>query len=118
MKKMLALLAALAMAAVVLAGCGGENVPEETGKADSLKPDTTVTTEPVSLKPDIPGEIYDTGEFRALVPEGWAAFPVKDVFAEEDALDPSCFNIIKEAPAIWICSPSLMSAWITMARIP
>ena len=39
---------------------------------------------------------YDTGKLRALVPEGWAAFPVPDVFADEPGkMKTSCFYIIK-----------------------
>jgi len=45
---------------------------------------------------EITGEIYDTGEVQALVPSGWAAFPVPDVFADEPgSVKSSCFHMIK-----------------------
>lgn len=64
----------------MLVGCHG------TGDTDAaMDTDTEIT-----------GEIYDTGELRALVPDGWAAFPIPDVFADEpDAVKTSCFHIIK-----------------------
>lgn len=72
MKKVLATLLATALCAAMLAGCSG------------------------SGKPKVTGEMYDTGAFRALVPGGWAAFPITDVFSDEHAADTSCFNIIKD----------------------
>ena len=55
-----------------------------------------MSTEPDTTASEITGEIYDTGELRALVPDGWAAFPIPDVFADEpDAVKTSCFHIIK-----------------------
>ena len=45
---------------------------------------------------EIKGNIYDTGEFQALIPEGWEAFPVPDVFSDTaNAVKTSCFYIIK-----------------------
>lgn len=100
MKKVLALLLAAAMCAAALTGCGGGDKPTETEKPGSGKPDTTSTAKPDTSKPEVkapevPGEVYSTGEFQALVPEGWTAFPITDVFSDDDAADTSCFNIIK-----------------------
>lgn len=75
MKKVLALLLAAAMCAAALTGCGGGDKPTETEKPGSGKPDTTSTAKPDTSKPEVkapevPGEVYSTGEFQALVPEG------------------------------------------------
>lgn len=94
MKKILALLLAAAMCAAMLTGCGGDDKSKENGKPDSGETGTSTTTNPA--KPEVPGEMYDTGEFRALVPDGWAAFPITDVFSDDNAADTSCFNIIKD----------------------
>ena len=98
MKKLIALLLAASMCAAMLAGCNGNKKPEETRKPDSGQPDTTVTTQPNTATPDVPGEIFDAGNVQALVPEGWKAFPQKDVFSdEEDATDPDVICICKGA---------------------
>ena len=79
-----------------ITACGGDDEPKETEKNDNGKPDTSVSTEPDTTASEITGEIYDTGELRALVPDGWAAFPIPDVFADApDAVKTSCFHIIK-----------------------
>lgn len=80
-----------------ITACGGDDKPKETEKNDNGKPDTSVSTKPDTMAPEVSGEIYDTGELRALVPDGWAAFPIPDVFADEpDAVKTSCFHIIKD----------------------
>ena len=44
----------------------------------------------------INGETYDAGNVSALVPNGWKAFPVPDVFAEEpNTINPSALRICK-----------------------
>ena len=79
-----------------ITACGGDDEPKETEKNDNGKPGTSVSTEPDTTASEITGEIYDTGELRALVPDGWAAFPIPDVFADApDAVKTSCFHIIK-----------------------
>lgn len=46
---------------------------------------------------EITGEIYDTGKFRVLIPDGWTAFPIADVFADAPGtVNTSCVNIIKD----------------------
>jgi len=89
MKKTIALLLAILMCAAMLSGCSNEEPPKE----DTPKASDSEKTE--SVTPTVPGKMYDTGAFSALVPEGWAAFPITDVFSEDDAADPTCFNIIK-----------------------
>ena len=72
------------MCAAVFTGCEGPDapVPIENSENNSL---------------EVTGEMYDTGAFRALVPEGWTAFPIPDVFADEpDAVKTCCFHIIKD----------------------
>ena len=102
MKKLLALLLAFSMIAVMFAGCEDGDKPEDTTakpdstQSNSSQTDTTAATDPVVHNPDVAGEVYDTGEFMALVPEGWAAFPITDVFSDDSAADTSCFNIIKD----------------------
>jgi len=54
-----------------------------------------------SETPDVPGEIYDTGSFTVLVPEDWKAFPKKDIWSEDDAIDPSGLQIAKGAESEW-----------------
>ena len=79
-----------------ITACGGDDEPKETEINGNGKPGTSVSTEPDTTASEITGEIYDTGELRALVPDGWAAFPIPDVFADApDAVKTSCFHIIK-----------------------
>lgn len=80
MRKLLVPFLVIALCAVTPAGCHGD---KDTDTACD-------TTE------EITGGIYDAGELHALVPDGWAAFPIPDVFAgEPDAVKTSCFHIIK-----------------------
>ncbi len=80
-----------------ITACGGDDEPKEIEKNVNGKPDTSVSTKPDTTAPEVSGEIYDAGELRALVPDGWAAFPIPDVFADEpDAVKTSCFHIIKD----------------------
>lgn len=94
MRKIFALILAAMMCMALLSGCGKEEAAE-SDKVTSHKA-TGSTEDNVDTKPEIAGEMYDTGEFRALVPEGWQAFPVTDVFSEDNAVDTSCFHIIKD----------------------
>lgn len=80
-----------------ITACAGDDKAKETEKNDNGKPDASMSTKPDVTAPEVSGEIYDTGELRALVPDGWAAFPIPDVFADEpDAVKTSCFHIIKD----------------------
>jgi len=94
MKRWTALCITFVMLATMLAGCG-EAAPENTEQQSGATEQTSQSTLPMDTVPDVSGEIYSTGEFQALVPDGWAAFPIKDAFSEENAPDTSCFNIIK-----------------------
>lgn len=86
------IIAVFILCVILLAGCGEKTTDSEKPKMET----DTAVMETETVKPEIPGEMYDTGEFRALVPEGWKAFPIMDVFSEDNAEDTSCFNIIKE----------------------
>jgi len=89
MKKALILILALALCLSVFAGCSGA-------------PDAPATNEPASSGDDssgeITGEYFDAGEVKALVPKDWKAFPMADVFAEEEgATEPDVIQIGKGA---------------------
>ena len=79
MKKLIALLLALTMV-LCLAACGGEK-----GGSAGKTPD------------QITGETYDAGNVSALVPDGWKAFPVTDMWSDDpNATDPDQLNIVKD----------------------
>lgn len=92
MKKLIALLLALTMV-VCFAACGGEeggtNAPDNGGSNVS---DNNETNKPA----EVSGETYDAGNVSALIPDGWKAFPVSDMWSEEEnATDPDQLNIVK-----------------------
>lgn len=80
MKKILALMLVIIMSLTLFAGCGG-NDDKGNNNGDDGK---------------INGETYNAGNVSAFVPEGWKAFPVPDVFAEEpNTMDPNALRICK-----------------------
>ena len=81
MKKTIAMLLVMILCIGMLAGCGGKKSGGEApGKEESK------------------GEIYDAGNVQMLVPEGWVAFPVMDIIAEDpNTEDPDSINICKDA---------------------
>ncbi|MBE6985129.1 MAG: hypothetical protein E7434_05915 [Ruminococcaceae bacterium] len=88
MKKFLALILALTMVFALVA-CG-EKEPEAT--------DTPATDAPADNggAADISGETYNAGNFTALVPDGWMAIPVTDMWSDDGAADPDALQIIKD----------------------
>jgi hypothetical protein len=86
MKRMLALMMAMVLCVSMLAACGGsEDAAGETAQ-----------------EKEIEGEVFDAGNVSALVPKGWAAFPVADMWSdEEDAMDPDQVQICKGAESEW-----------------
>ena len=85
MKKMLMLFMTLLMCALVFAGCSSDG--SDNGGGD-----------PAEIK----GEVYDAGNVSALVPEGWMAFPVSDMWSDDtDATDPDQLQICKDAESEW-----------------
>lgn len=76
MKKLTAIFMAMLMAMSLLAGCGGG------GGGDTSSNEVTVK-----------GTVFDAGNVKALVPEGWKAFEVPDAFG--DGMDPDIMHIIK-----------------------
>ena len=87
MKKILALILALAML-FTLAACGGEEEAETTAKTEAGNNDAGST--------EITGETYNAGNFTALVPAGWMAIPVTDMWSDDGAVDPDALQIIKD----------------------
>lgn len=81
MKKILALMLVIIMSMTLFAGCGGS---DDKGKNNNGDDGT------------IKGETYNAGNVSAFVPEGWKAFPVPDVFADEpNAMNPNALRICK-----------------------
>lgn len=60
------------------------------------------TEEPAANTSDVAGEMYNAGNFSALVPEGWKAFPVEDIFADEEgAISPNSLSVCKGGETDW-----------------
>ena len=79
MKKVLAMVLATLMCAAMFTACGAK--------------------EPAA---EVKGETFDAGNVSALVPKGWMAFPVSDLFAEEEnATDPDALQLCKGAKTEW-----------------
>jgi len=99
MKKILILVLAMLMVVSLFAGCGDKKV-DEPAKTDDTAADAPA--DDAADAPAVTGEVYDAGNVSAIVPEGWKAFPVMDVFAEEeDATDPDGIQIGKGAETEW-----------------
>ncbi|MBQ9833148.1 MAG: hypothetical protein IJO48_05380 [Clostridia bacterium] len=83
MKKVLALMMVLVMLASAFVGCSKpaeNNDPAQNGG----NPD------------EITGEVFDAGNVSAMVPKGWKAFPVSDIFSDvEGATNPDQVQIVK-----------------------
>lgn len=87
MKKLIALLLALSMV-VCFAACGGNENNEQKNDGQNAG-----NNEPAA---EITGETYDAGNVSVLVPDGWKAFPVSDMWSdEENATDPDQVNVVK-----------------------
>ena len=87
MKKLIALLMALSMV-VCFAACGGNENNEQKNDGPNAG-----NKEPAA---EITGETYDAGNVSVLVPDGWKAFPVSDMWSdEENATDPDQVNVVK-----------------------
>ena len=84
LKKVMALLLALVLCTAMLAGCEG-------GKGEAPKTAGEVT-----------GETYDAGNVSVLVPNGWKAFPVSDMFDDYDGEnDPTAVQVCKGGETEW-----------------
>lgn len=83
MKRTAALLLSLILCAGLLAACGGSST-EKTADSD-------VTAAPTQAQ-----EIFDTGVISTVIPAGWTAFQPKDVFSDNDELDPNVITICKD----------------------
>ena len=88
-KKGLVLALIMVSSAFCLTACGKDKKTSGSGSGGG----NTVTTEAKSV-----GIPKDTGIIKVLVPDGWKAFDVKDMWAEEEnALDPKQLQIYKGA---------------------
>lgn len=113
MKRVLAWLLIALLVGSVFSGCSKnepslkEAIQQNTSQAAPVKPgvsagnDQPGTVPPAKEeKPDnetaVGGELYDAGNVTVLIPEGWTAFPEKDVFADdEDTMNPDVLNVSK-----------------------
>ena len=87
MKKLIALLLALSMV-VCFAACGGNENNEQKNDGGNAE-----NKEPVA---EITGETYDAGNVSVLVPDGWKAFAVSDMWSDDaNATDPDQVNVVK-----------------------
>lgn len=86
MKKLLAILLSLVLCAGLLAACSKEQAP--------ATPDTT-DAPGGSAAPTVTGETYDVGNFTVLVPEGWMASPILDMWSDSGDMDPDQINLVK-----------------------
>ena len=86
MKKIVALLLAVLMCVGLLAACGESGATTDNGDSGNTADNgnTAVT-----------GETFDAGNVSCIVPSGWKALPVKDLFSDDDAYDPDKINIGK-----------------------
>lgn len=90
-RKLLALLLVLLLTVGMFAGCGGKG---EIADDPAVKPGGASDGSPDT--PSVEGSTYDTGDFQALVPTGWKAFPQHDLFNDDpDAMDATALNICK-----------------------
>lgn len=79
MKKLLLLMLVAVLSVAMLTGCSSGG---------------TASTDPA----EITGETFDAGNVSALVPNGWTAYPVTDLFDEyEGDYDPTAVQIVKGA---------------------
>ena len=84
MKRLVLLVLTLILALSVLVACGGSEDTkgtEENGEENGNGEMQVVE--------------FDAGNVKVSVPEGWKAFPVKDIFAEPVAYDPDKVTVIK-----------------------
>ncbi|MBQ2697405.1 MAG: hypothetical protein IJF59_01915, partial [Clostridia bacterium] len=95
MKRYLTLFLALILCVLPLCSCssgGGEGESDESGSQNAQ------SGSPQGEAPQVPGEMFDAGRVKALVPEGWKGFPQKDPFSDQEgATDPDVINICKGA---------------------
>jgi predicted small lipoprotein YifL len=92
MKKVFVLMLALMICLAFLAGCGSKE-PAATDSQD---------TNAQAAQTEISGDVFDAGEVSALVPAGWKAFAVSNIFSEEEnATDPTAMQICKDAKEEW-----------------
>ena len=83
MKKIIALMLAALLCVSLLAACGGDN--GGSGGGDNGGNSTGVN-----------GQTFDAGNVSVLVPNGWKAFTVADIWSDDpNATNPNSVNIVK-----------------------
>ena len=92
MKKIIAIMLVLTMLFALVA-CG-EKEPEETNAPETEAP---AVDDGGSDPSAISGEVFNTGSFTALVPTGWKAFALDDIWSEDPGVtDPTKLQIVKD----------------------
>ena len=107
MKKLLCILLSLLLV-LSIAACGGTSTGGGDDDDDSPKTSKTDKDDKDSKdgndseSGEVTGEYYDTGNFKALVPEGWKAFPQHDVFSDDpNEMNPNRLTISKGGEDDW-----------------
>ena len=105
MKKLLCILLVIAMLFSLAACSGGgggsddDDRPSKTDKGDKGDKDGKDNDDGGK---EISGTYYDTGSFKAFVPEGWKEFPQHDVFSDDpNEMDPDALTICKGGADDW-----------------
>lgn len=97
MKKLSCILLALALL-LSLAACGGKTDTPTTTNQPAQTSSPAATETPATAGNSTAGEVYDTGNFKVLVPDGWTAFPQHDVFNDDpNAINPNMIQLGKGA---------------------
>ena len=82
------IIAFLLVFALCFSGCGSD---EPSAEPEQSKPESPSSAE-------IEGEFFSAENVKAVVPEGWMAFTIADVFSDvEGAKDPDVIQICKGA---------------------
>ena len=107
MKKILCILLSLLLV-LSIAACGGTTSgggDDDDDSPKTSKPDKTENTdkpEGTGEGGEVTGEYYDTGNFKAIVPAGWKAFPQHDVFSDDpNEMNPNRLTICKGGNDDW-----------------
>ncbi len=111
-KKVIALLLALVLCTAMLVGCAGDkedktdegknNTSDVTDEGKNNTENVTDEGKNNTSNETAKGETYDAGNVSVLVPDGWKAFPVTDVFEEYDGeYDPTAVQVCKGGEEEW-----------------
>jgi predicted small lipoprotein YifL len=99
MKKIIAMLLALSMMTAFTA-CGDDKEKDSTDTQNSTAENADADSGDGAEADS--GELFDAGNVNVMVPAGWKAFPVSDIFSEEEnATDPDGIQVAKGAESEW-----------------